>query len=211
MKLYLLLFVAVSASLLSSSVAETSSSSAREWRYDVFLSFRGLDTRQSVAFELYDRLHRRGIKTFMDDPHLLGHPISPLSMLQSKNQDGNKILPIFYRVEPSDVRHRRNFEEAFTKHENSGQHTSEKVQQWRDALENMASISGWHTQNFRSDRELVDAVVDFVCRKVLPTAVESTRDVQAFEQTRPRPTTQEERLEEVPGHEDLRPARSSNI
>ena len=116
----------------------------------------------------------------MDDPDLLGHPLSPtlLATIEESRfaivvlspdyassiwcleelrkicecmKNGSRILPMFYRVEPSDIRHRRmkSFEEAFSKHENFGRHTSEKVQQWRDALEIMASISGWHTQNFR--------------------------------------------------------------
>ena len=40
--------------------------------YDVFLSFRGEDTRHSFTGFLYDALSRKGIKTFMDDKGLKG-------------------------------------------------------------------------------------------------------------------------------------------
>nr|XP_016467104.1 PREDICTED: TMV resistance protein N-like [Nicotiana tabacum]XP_016467105.1 PREDICTED: TMV resistance protein N-like [Nicotiana tabacum]XP_016467106.1 PREDICTED: TMV resistance protein N-like [Nicotiana tabacum]XP_016467107.1 PREDICTED: TMV resistance protein N-like [Nicotiana tabacum] len=46
-----------------------SSSSAR-WSYDVFLSFRGEDTRKTFTSHLYEVLNDRGIKTFQDDKRL---------------------------------------------------------------------------------------------------------------------------------------------
>jgi hypothetical protein len=170
---------AVASASLPSSPAEPSST-ARRWKYDVFLSFRGLDTRKGIVFELYDVLHRRGIKTFKDDRDLeVGYAISPtllaaieesrfaivvlsekyasstwcldeLAKICECMKDHNRILPLFYHVEPSDVRYRKKgFGEAFTKHETSGRYTSEKLQQWRDALKQVASFSGWHTQNFK--------------------------------------------------------------
>ena len=56
----------------------SSSSTVLECKYDVFLSFRGLDTRKGITFDIYDRLNTRGIKTFMDDRDLeVGDVISP--------------------------------------------------------------------------------------------------------------------------------------
>ncbi|XP_024157243.1 probable disease resistance protein At1g61300 isoform X4 [Rosa chinensis] len=197
----------------------SSSSSATQWKYDVFLSFRGPDTRRSIVADLYDRLqNKRGIRTFMDDPDLrVGDAISPALLkaieesrfaivVLSKNyahstwcleeltsicqcmKDFNRILPLFYNVEPSDVRYRkRSFRRAFDKHERSGRHTSEKVQRWNDALNKVASFSGWHTKNFKSDRDLVDSIVEFVCSKVQPIEIGFTMfagDFQAFEATR---------------------------
>ena len=40
--------------------------------YDVFLSFRGPDTRHSFTGALYDALSCKGLKTFMDDEGLKG-------------------------------------------------------------------------------------------------------------------------------------------
>ena len=46
--------------------------------YDVFLSFRGEDTRNNFTGYLYDSLKKRGIHTFMDELNLKkGEEISP--------------------------------------------------------------------------------------------------------------------------------------
>jgi len=47
-----------------------SSSSTCEWTYDVFLSFRGDDTRSGFTGSLYKSLCDQGIHTFMDDEGL---------------------------------------------------------------------------------------------------------------------------------------------
>ncbi|KAL6203757.1 hypothetical protein ACLB2K_027456 [Fragaria x ananassa] len=66
------------ASLPSSAESSSSSSTARPCKYDVFLSFRGPDTRRGITSQLNMRLHNRGIKTFMDDRDLeVGDAISP--------------------------------------------------------------------------------------------------------------------------------------
>nr|AFP55568.1 TIR-NBS-LRR [Rosa rugosa] len=61
-----------------STQVRASSSSALQWKYDVFLSFRGEDTRKGFTDYLYHELERRGIRTFRDDPLLeRGTAISP--------------------------------------------------------------------------------------------------------------------------------------
>ena len=68
-------------SLISSQKASSSSSfssSTSPWKYDVFLSFRGEDTRTSFTDHLYVALKQRGIVTFRDEENLeIGKPISP--------------------------------------------------------------------------------------------------------------------------------------
>ncbi|PPD68853.1 hypothetical protein GOBAR_DD34264 [Gossypium barbadense] len=60
-----------------SSLLSTSSSISRK-KYDVFLSFRGEDTRKNFTDHLYDALNRTGIVTFRDDPKLeTGEEIAP--------------------------------------------------------------------------------------------------------------------------------------
>ncbi|XP_004294963.1 PREDICTED: disease resistance protein At4g27190-like [Fragaria vesca subsp. vesca] len=205
--------MASSASLPSSA---ESSSSARPCKYDVFLSFRGPDTRRSITSELYKRLdEQRGIKTFMDDRDLeVGDAISPtllkaieesrfaivvlspnyasstwcleeLAKICECMKDQNRILPLFYNVEPTDVRHQKgSFEEAFSKYE---RRRSEKVQQWRDALNKVASFTGWHTKNYKTDRELAEEIVDSVCNRIRPFEIDltlATGDFGEFEATK---------------------------
>ena len=40
------------------------------WKYDVFLSFRGVDTRNNFTDHLYAALQRNGILTFKDEEKL---------------------------------------------------------------------------------------------------------------------------------------------
>ena len=54
-----------------------SSSSTVQWKYDVFISFRGEDTRNNFMDHLYNALIVKGINTFRDDEKLeRGKPIS---------------------------------------------------------------------------------------------------------------------------------------
>lgn len=56
----------------------SSSSSPYLPKYDVFLSFRGEDTRNNFTSHLYNALHRKQIETFIDNEELRrGDEISP--------------------------------------------------------------------------------------------------------------------------------------
>ncbi|XP_048426174.1 disease resistance protein RML1B-like [Pyrus x bretschneideri] len=53
---------------------------------------------------------------------------------------GQMVLPIFYDIDPSDVRHQRGaFEEAFREHQ---KRSPEMVQTWKDALNEAAELGG---------------------------------------------------------------------
>ena len=146
-----------------SSSSSSSSSSTGRWKYDVFISFRGEDTRNTFADLLYDAFKREGIIAFKDDEKLeKGKTISPeLSnaieksryavVIFSKNYasstwclnelvkivqcEKEKIWPVFYDVEPSDVRKQKGtFEHDF-------------IKMWRDALSKVGEIVGWPVIN----------------------------------------------------------------
>ena len=60
------------------SFSSSTSSSRHRWNYDVFLSFRGEDTRKNFTDHLYTALIQAGIHTFRDDNELpRGEEISP--------------------------------------------------------------------------------------------------------------------------------------
>ncbi|KAL5776124.1 hypothetical protein ACOSP7_009050 [Xanthoceras sorbifolium] len=54
----------------SLSSSSSSCSDNRQWKYDVFLSFRGEDTRNNFTDHLYNALDQKGIITFRDDEKL---------------------------------------------------------------------------------------------------------------------------------------------
>ena len=158
------------------SAAASSSSSQR--RYDVFLSFRGEDTRNNFTAHLLKELRTKGIDTFIDEERLeTGQVISPalvaaiensmfsivvlsknyafsrwclqelVKIVECMKSRRQRVVPIFYNVDPSDVRRQRGiFGEALAKHEENSENM-ERVQSWKDALTQVANLSGWDLRN----------------------------------------------------------------
>lgn len=62
---------------------------------------------------------------------------------------GQAVFPLFYGVDPSDVRHQRgSFDEAFRKHEEKFRKDRNKIEMWRDSLREVASYSGWDSKGW---------------------------------------------------------------
>ncbi|KAK2379235.1 TMV resistance protein N [Trifolium repens] len=58
------------------------------------------------------------------------------------------VFVIFYKVEPSDVRHQKNsYRKAMIKHEERFGSDSEKVKAWRLALNRVCALSGLHCKD----------------------------------------------------------------
>ncbi|PPS15261.1 hypothetical protein GOBAR_AA05333 [Gossypium barbadense] len=149
----------------------TSSSISRK-KYDVFLSFRGEDTRKSFTDHLYHALNRTGIVTFRDDPKLeAGEEIAPelFKAIQQSWCSAHKVFPIFYHVDPSDLRKQKGkVEEAFAKQEERYKEDKDKIQKWRNALTEVANISGWHLNN-RHESEFIKDIVKKISAKLCQT------------------------------------------
>ncbi|KAJ9556171.1 hypothetical protein OSB04_010785 [Centaurea solstitialis] len=63
---------------MASSSSSFHSTPLTSWKYDVFLSFRGTDTRNTIVDHLYSALVQQGIDTFKDDQELpRGETIRP--------------------------------------------------------------------------------------------------------------------------------------
>ncbi|XP_004288919.1 PREDICTED: TMV resistance protein N-like [Fragaria vesca subsp. vesca] len=183
-------------------------SSTSKWEYDVFLSFRGEDTRKGFTNTLYNSLVDQGIRTFMDDRELQkGKSISPelFTAIEESNialvvlslnyassawcldellkilecmEARNTIYPIFYNVDPCEVRRQTgNFAEAFTKHEERLSDDTEKVQKWRAALTKVSNFSGWNSKDYRYESELIKKIVAEVRMQSRPTLFSSMENL----------------------------------
>ncbi|KAI4382559.1 hypothetical protein MLD38_008510 [Melastoma candidum] len=157
-----------------------------EW--DVFLSFRGTDTRHEFVEPLYEALRGQGIRPFRDDKGMnRGDVISPtliraiedsaaaiviispdyasshwcLDELVKIHECKKLMLPVFYLVEPRHVRHQTGpFEESFQRHE--AKFEEDRVMSWRSAMKAAGGISGWEFTG-RHDREmhtLIQALIE---------------------------------------------------
>ncbi|KAI7981050.1 TMV resistance protein N [Camellia lanceoleosa] len=193
----------------SSCFASSSSASQPRWSYDVFLSFRGKDTRKNFTDHLYEALVQAGIHTFRDDDELpRGREISSellksiegsrisivvfsrnyassrwcldelVKIIDCKKTIGQLVLPIFYDVDPSHVRHQTGyFGEAFGRHEKPFADEMEKVEVRRAALSEAANLSGWDLQNVANGhqakfiRKIVKEVLCELKRTFLNVAV----------------------------------------
>ncbi|XP_050245754.1 TMV resistance protein N-like isoform X3 [Quercus robur] len=155
----------------------SSSSSTSQWNYDVFLNFRAEDTRYGFISHLYKALCDNGFNTFIDDNVQRGEEISTellrtieLSMISivvlsedyasstwcldelvkilEYRTNGQLVLPVFYKVDPSEIRKQeRKFGAALAKHEEKFKDEIGKVQRWKEALNEVGSLSGWHYEN----------------------------------------------------------------
>ncbi|RVW96819.1 TMV resistance protein N [Vitis vinifera] len=186
--------------MASSSTHRASSSTTSISRnYDVFLSFRGGDTRRNFTDHLYTTLTASGIQTFRDDEELEkgGDIASDLSraieesrffiIIFSKNyaysrwclnelvkiierksqKESVVLLPIFYHVDPSDVRNQRgSFGDALACHErDANQEKKEMIQKWRIALRKAANLCGCHVDD-QYETEVVKEIVNTIIRRL---------------------------------------------
>ncbi|KAK8681888.1 hypothetical protein V6N13_054287 [Hibiscus sabdariffa] len=177
----------------------TSSSISRK-KYDVFLSFRGEDTRRSFTDHLYNALNRSGIVTFRDDLKLeAGEEIGSglfkaiqqswcsvvifsesyafscwcldelAEIVKQEMEMGHKVFPIFYGVDPSDLRKQKGkVEEAFARHQERCREDRDKIRRWQDALTHVTNIKGWHLNN-RNESEFIADIVKKISARLCQT------------------------------------------
>ncbi|XP_050370896.1 disease resistance protein RUN1-like [Argentina anserina] len=120
------------------------------------------------------------------------------------DRDHFGILPVFYDIYPADARHqRRSFSEAFNNYERSGRFESDKIQQWRDALRKVASLSGWMSENYGSELELVKNIVESVYSKLQPIEI-NKGDVDAIEATKLAAVEDEPKISESNENDEVR-------
>ncbi|XP_031257940.1 TMV resistance protein N-like [Pistacia vera] len=152
--------------------ASSSKSPSHRWKYDVFLSFRGEDTRKNFIDHLCTAFNQKGLRVFRDDKELeKGKPISPElnhaikesrfvivvfsrqyasstwcldELVQIVRCKNIKFFPVFYNGDPSvATKQKGEFEKAFVRHEETFREDTRKVQTWRNALTKVANHSGF--------------------------------------------------------------------
>ena len=143
-------------------------------KYDVFVSFRGPDIREVFLPHLIKAFSQKKIIYFVDYKLTKGNEISQslfeaietslislvifsqnfassswcldelVKVVECREKDGNILLPVFYKVDPTIVRHQNGiYADAFAEHKQK--YDSTVVHRWRSALKKSANINGFHT------------------------------------------------------------------
>ncbi|BBH08840.1 Disease resistance protein TIR-NBS-LRR class family, partial [Prunus dulcis] len=123
-----------------------------------FKDDRDLEIGATISPELLTAIEESHLAIIVLSPNYASSPwcLDELSKILECMEDTNRILPIFYDVDPSDVRYQKGgFAEAFTKHEERFSEEAEKVKRWRAALRKVANISGLDSKNYKWEAELI--------------------------------------------------------
>ncbi|CAI0396279.1 unnamed protein product [Linum tenue] len=182
-----------------------SAPSAEGRKYEVFVSFRGVDTRRGFTSHLCDALSSKlGISLVYKDELCLekGASVAPellkaiedsriAVVVLSRNYAGSswcldelvhilrcrkrrdlRVIPIFYEVDPSDVRKQKggsSFGAAFAKLGRVSAGAGNKLRNWRDALTEVANLSGFATAHYRNDSDMIKEIAGKIWKELSPT------------------------------------------
>ncbi|RDX60607.1 TMV resistance protein N, partial [Mucuna pruriens] len=91
-----------------------------------------------------------------------------VKILECCKEEGQSIYPIFYNVDPSQVKQQTGtYSEAFAKHEERLKDDNDKVKKWRKALYQAANLSGWHfRQGSQPEYKFIWKIVEEVSKKI---------------------------------------------
>ncbi|KAL3741386.1 hypothetical protein ACJRO7_016942 [Eucalyptus globulus] len=168
--------------------------------YQVFLSFRGPDTRVGFTDVLFHSLNDTGICVFRDDEEVrVGeridgslqqaidnsriyipifsqtyassqwclHELVQILANTSKSEGKKEILPIFFDVEPDDVKLKTPlYHDAILNLEREKELTTEQVDAWRRALMEVDAIKGWEVKKYKGYVDVIKLVVEEVVKKL---------------------------------------------
>ncbi|KAJ8759484.1 hypothetical protein K2173_007097 [Erythroxylum novogranatense] len=165
-------------------------------KHDVFLSFRGQDTRKSLTSHLYAALEKAKIQTFMDDDGLdRGEAIAP-SLLKAIEE--SKVSVIIFSENYADSRwcldelvkimecKKNNGQIAIpvfykvsssnVRHQSDSyekafdklrkRYDDDKIHTWRDALKEAADLSGRSSNSIGDESKLIDQLVGDILKKL---------------------------------------------
>nr|XP_028958196.1 protein SUPPRESSOR OF npr1-1, CONSTITUTIVE 1-like isoform X3 [Malus domestica] len=194
---------------IASSSSSAADNPPRRKKYDVFISFRGEDTCLGITSHLHAALLQKKIETYIDYKLQSGEEIGPallqaiekstisviifsqnyasstwcldelVHILECKERYGQMVIPVFYHINPSDVRKQHgSYADAFAQLEKRFDNSIDKVHKWRDALTTAANLSGFDYSNKSgTEANLIQKVVDHIWAKMCR---ESSCDLKGF-------------------------------
>ncbi|XP_033142547.1 disease resistance protein TAO1 isoform X1 [Brassica rapa] len=162
-------------------------SSSRIWTHHVFPSFRGEDVRKDFLSHIQMEFQRKGITPFIDNEIKRRDDIGPelirairgskiaiillsrnyasskwcldelVEIMKCREELGQTVMAIFYRVDPSDVKKLAgDFGRVFKK--TCAGRTKENIERWRQALAKVATIAGYHSSNWDNEAAMIKKI-----------------------------------------------------
>ncbi|KAJ6928765.1 hypothetical protein NC652_012796 [Populus alba x Populus x berolinensis] len=176
-------------------MASSSSPTTPYLKHEVFLSFRGTDTRNSFTSHIYDALQRNQIDTYIDNKLDGGEKIEPAllerieescislvifsenyadstfclrelsKILECRETKRQMVLPVFYRLDPSHV---QNLTGSYGDAlcKHERDCSSEEVESWRRALKEIANLKGWDSNVIKDETKLIHEIVTDIQKKL---------------------------------------------
>ncbi|KAI9120009.1 hypothetical protein K1719_008978 [Acacia pycnantha] len=182
--------------MASSSSANSSSQSPN--KYDVFISFRGEDTRFNFTSHLHDALRRNQLDTYIDYRLEKGDEVWPsleraiedstlflvifsenyasstwclkelTKIFDCSKNQDHLVIPVFYRVDPSHVRNQSGSYKKAFEKHENKGINNNQLQIWREALTHAANLAGWSCSLDRNEAELIKEIINCVVTKLAP-------------------------------------------
>ncbi|GLJ33961.1 hypothetical protein SUGI_0683150 [Cryptomeria japonica] len=160
------------------SASVTSSSRTKHMPYQVFINHCGQDVKETLASRIYNSLEGTGVRVFLDKTELNHGDFFPLAIeaamrsasfhiaifsehyaqspwclaeLAFMIEIGETIVPVFYHVEPFDLRWaikgKGKYADALSEHESKGRIASEELHRWKMALHRVSFCHGYIIKN----------------------------------------------------------------
>nr|VDD47401.1 unnamed protein product [Brassica oleracea] len=167
---------------------------SRHCKHHVFPSFHGKDVRRGFLSCLLKEFREKGIDVFIDNDiersKLIGPELTEairgsliaivlisrnyasstwclnelVEIMKCRDEDKQTVEVIFYEVDPSDVKKQKGaFGAVFQK--TCAEKSTEEVERWRQALQIVAQLAGYHTSNYDDDAVMIERIVTDVSNK----------------------------------------------
>ncbi|KAF8093263.1 hypothetical protein N665_0385s0012 [Sinapis alba] len=194
----------LSPSSLPTSLSPSSlpSSVSRNWRHQVFPSFRGEDVRRGFLSHIQKEFERKGITLFIDNDIDRSKSIGPelieairrskisvvlvsrnyasstwclnelVEIIKCRKELDQIVMIVFYEVDPTDVKKQAG-EFGNVFEKTCVGKAVEDVARWREALEEVAKIAGYDSRSWNNEADMIEKVAEDVSN-MLNTATPSS-------------------------------------
>ncbi|XP_021908835.1 TMV resistance protein N-like [Carica papaya] len=137
-----------------------------------FKDDNGIERGEDIEAELQTAIQKSKIsivmlsKNYASSQWCLDELVTIMERRRSSTSE-HFVIPVFHYVDPSEVRkQKRNFADAFAKHEECFKEDMEKVKRWRAALREVADLGGMVLLQNRSESQFIQKIVEQVQRKL---------------------------------------------